>query len=184
MNAVPSRVVFSRLAAAAGAVALAGGLLLVPASAPARAQGVVDVQCTGTFTDEFTPALTNQPQNVTIATQNSYATCVTGLPGSSSVTNSEPGETCLNVLHTLTPFDETITWSDQTTSTVHWASVEDTGGAATFTGTVTAGRYLGDAAVKATEAADITGTNPELCPVGGGTITGASGPADLTLTSV
>ncbi|MFB7678492.1 hypothetical protein ACFC26_44615 [Kitasatospora purpeofusca] len=165
-------------------MALACGLLVVQAGVPAHAQGLVDVQCEGTFTGEFTPALTDQPQDVSIATQNSYATCETGLPGSSSVTTSEPGESCVNALHELTAFDETITWSDRSTSTVHWSSVEDTGGAATFTGTVTAGLYAGDAAAKVTEALDITGTNPELCPIGEGTITGASGTATLTLTSL
>ncbi|MER8100994.1 hypothetical protein [Kitasatospora sp. NPDC094016] len=184
MNTVRSRFPLSSLAGPAGAVALVGGLVLVPASAPAHAQGVVDVQCEGTFTSEFTPALTDQPQNISISNQNSYATCVTGLPGASTVTNSETGESCVNLLHVLTPFDETITWSDQSTSTVRWTSVEDTGGAGTFTGTVTAGRYTGDTAVKVSEAVDITGTNPELCPVGDGTISSASGPITLTFTSV
>ncbi|MGW1176277.1 hypothetical protein ACWD4P_21495 [Kitasatospora sp. NPDC002543] len=60
----------------------------------------------------------------------------------------------------------------------------DTGGAATFTGTVTGGRYTGDSAVKTVEVVDISGSNPELCPIGEGTITGSSGLTTLTLTSL
>ncbi|MFE7588423.1 hypothetical protein ACFU6K_03410 [Kitasatospora sp. NPDC057512] len=173
----------SKLGGLAVAMALACGFLMVPAIAPAHAQGPVDVECEGTYTNEFRPALTNQPQNVTISTQYSYATCVTGLPGTSSVT-SVLLESCLNALHALTPFTETITWSDRSTSTVFWSSVQDTGGSATFTGTVTAGRYTGDNAVKALEALDISGTNPELCPIGEGTVSAASGSVTLTLTSL
>ncbi|MFD7583961.1 hypothetical protein ACFV84_00755 [Kitasatospora sp. NPDC059811] len=184
MNAVPSRFALSRLVGLAGAMTLACGLLLAPAGAPAHAQGLLDVQCEGTFTSEYTPVLTDRPQDVSIANQNSYATCEAGLPGTSATTSAEPGETCVNLLHALAPFDETITWSDQSTSAVHWTSVEDTGGAATLTGTVTAGRYTGDTAEKILEATDITGTNPELCPLGDGTISGASGLVTLTLTSL
>ncbi|MFE4356085.1 hypothetical protein [Kitasatospora sp. NPDC056800] len=180
MNAV-TRFSGSRLLSLAGTVVLACGLLLVPASAPARAQ-VLDQECTGTFTTQYTPALTEQPQTVSSATQSSYTNCpLRADSGSSAVTVSVPGDTCVGLLRTIPPFDETITWSNGLTSTVHWASAEISGSAIVFTGSVTAGLYAGDTAGKTQLTTGTTGTNPALCPIGEGTVTGDSGTVILTL---
>ncbi|MFF2122607.1 hypothetical protein ACFVXH_35345 [Kitasatospora sp. NPDC058184] len=109
---------------------------------------------------------------------------MTGQPGSSASTHPEPGETCVDLLTRLTPYTEVITWQDGTKSTIAWTSVEATLSGATATGTVMSGHYLGDSATKVVDALSFTGTNPELCPLGDGTVSGVSGTVALTIESL
>ncbi|WP_153812176.1 hypothetical protein [Streptomyces sp. SUK 48] len=183
MDAVLSRSVVSRLTGLAGAVALACGLVLVPASSPANAQAPLDVRCTGTFTAGLTPAVTAplQPQAVNYAAQYTYATCNGAVPSGSSAFTISSTATCY--AERYVPFDEIITWSDRSTSTVRWGIAVGPLAGGTFTGMVTAGRYEGAAATKIALPLDYTGATSVQCAFGEGAISGAGGSAVLALTS-
>ncbi|AUX34869.1 MULTISPECIES: hypothetical protein [Sorangium] len=126
-------------------------------AAPARA-AVVDVQCAGSFDRSFSPAVTVTPQNVTVTEAFDYDTCAIG-PSATGAASIEVSLGCVPVT-AGPPETETVTWSDATggTSTITWSAPTVVGQTAIFTGTVTAGRYAGDAATKVTSGVSYLGS--------------------------
>jgi hypothetical protein len=139
-------------AALATAAAVCGGL-----TAPARASSI-DVECVGSFSRTFSPAVTVTSQTVTVTEANDYNTCVVGSTATGAATVSLP-LSCVVV--TAGPaLTETITWNDTTggTSTVSWSAPTVVGQTVVFTGTVSAGRFVGDAATKVTSGISYVGS--------------------------
>jgi hypothetical protein len=89
---------------------------------------------------------------------NDYDTCVIGsaATGAASITLDL---SCVPV--TAGPAeDETVTWNDATggTSTISWSSPTVAAGTVVYTGTVTAGRYVGDSATRVTSGISYIGS--------------------------
>lgn len=125
--------------------------------APAHATSI-DVECAGSFSRSFSPAVTTTSQTVTVTEASDYDTCVIGSTASGAATISLP-LSCVNV--TAGPaFTETVTWNDATggTSTISWGAPTVVGQTVVFTGTVTAGRYVGDSATKSTSGISYVGS--------------------------
>lgn len=140
------------VAAALAAVTVCGG----PPS-PARAASI-DVQCVGTFSRSFSPAVTVTSQVVTVTEASDYNTCAIGSAATGAASITLP-LACVSV--TAGPaFTETITWNDATggTSTISWSSPAITAQTVVHSGTVTAGRYLGDSATKITSGISYLGS--------------------------
>jgi hypothetical protein len=145
-----SKTNYQRAAQTTVAVVLAAAVAVyVGATAPARASSI-DVECVGSFSRTFSPAVTNTQQTVTVTEASDYNTCVIG----STATGADTATlslACVNV--TAGPaITETITWSDATggTSTISWSPPTVGAQTVVYTGTVTAGRYVGDSATKVT----------------------------------
>ena len=139
------------------AVLAAAAAMCVGPTAPAHASSI-DVECVGSFARSFSPAVTVASQTVTVTENNDYNTCVVGSAGTGADAVSFP-LSCVNV--TAGPaFTETITWNDATggTSTIGWSAPTIVGQTVVFTGTVTAGRYVGDSATKATSGISYLGS--------------------------
>jgi hypothetical protein len=139
------------------AVLVAAAAVCVGPTAPARASSI-DVECLGTFGRSFSPAITVTSQTVTVSEANDYNTCVIGSTATGATTVILP-LSCVNV--TAGPaHTEAITWNDATggTSTISWAAPTVVGQTVVFTGTVTAGRYIGDAATKVTSGISYIGS--------------------------
>jgi hypothetical protein len=136
---------------------LAAVMVCVGPPAPARASSI-DVECAGSFSRSFSPAVTTTSQNVTVTDANDYNACVIGSTATGAATVTLP-LSCVNV--TAGPaFTETITWGDATggTSTISWSSPTIVGQTVVFPGTVTAGRYVGDSATKVTSGISYVGS--------------------------
>ena len=128
-----------------------------PAPAPAHATSI-DVECLGSFGRSFSPAVTTTSQSVTVTESNDYNTCVIGSTASGAATITLD-LSCVPV--TAGPAeDETITWNDATggTSTIGWGAPTVVAQTVVYTGTVTAGRYLGDSATKITSGISYVGS--------------------------
>ena len=112
----------------------------------------------GLVQPDFSPAVTTTSQTVTVTEASDYNTCAVGSTATGAATLSLP-LSCVNV--TAGPaFTETITWNDATggTSTISWAAPTVVGQTVVFTGTVTAGRYVGDSATKVTSGVSYVGS--------------------------
>jgi hypothetical protein len=131
-------------AALAAAVAVSLG-----SAAPANASSI-DVECLGSFTRTFSPAVTVTSQPINATSDDDYGTCVVGstATGASSLTATLA---CVSIT-AGPPETETITWDDTTggTSIISWSAPTVVAQTVVFTGTVTAGRYVGDTATKVT----------------------------------
>jgi hypothetical protein len=122
--------------------------VIVPAST-ATAAGI-DAGCLGTFTRNFSPAVTLTPQTVTVTENSSYSTCAVG-PTATGTETLALTLGCIPV--TAGPAAiETLAWNDATgaTSTISWSAPTIVGQTVVFNGTVTAGRHTGDTATKVT----------------------------------
>ncbi|MCM2393564.1 hypothetical protein [Streptomyces albipurpureus] len=131
----------------------------VPAKAakPAKAAGI-DVECLGSFSRTFSPAITLTPQSVTGTATYTYNTCAIGSTGSGSA-SSTLTISCIP-LAAGPPETETVTWLDPTggSSVITWSQPTVVAQTIVFTGTVTSGRYLGDAATKITSGVSYVGS--------------------------
>lgn len=171
---------------------LAGALLVLAACAdrtptasrPAepgapRLNVAVDALCTGTASSAFSPALTNQNQAVTVAVERSYSCVVGASSGVVADTIAQPALDCVALLEGAPPTEEVIRWSGGTgpaTSTVRYTSVTGAYGVATYQGTVTAGRFQGDAVIQELAITSAEGSGiPQSCALGLGTVARYSG---------
>jgi hypothetical protein len=153
-----SKTNYKRAAPTTVAVVLAAAAAMcVGPTAPARASSI-DVECVGSFSRTFSPAVTQTSQTITTTEVNDYNTCVVGSTATGADTVTLP-LACVNV--TAGPaLTETITWNDATggTSTISWAAPTIVGPTVVFTGAVTAGRYVGDSATKVTSGVSYVGS--------------------------
>lgn len=152
-----SRTHYKRAAQVTAAAVLAGVAVCVGPPAPAHATSI-DVECAGSFSRSFSPAVTTTSQTVTVTEASDYNTCVIGSTAAGAATITLP-LSCVNV--TAGPaFVETITWNDATggTSTISWSAPTVVGQTVVFTGTVTDGRYLGDSATRVTSGVSYIGS--------------------------
>src|SRR5882757_5154463 len=114
-------------------------------TAPAHA-AIIDVECLGSFGRTFSPAIALTSQTLTATGASNYNTCVSGPTATGADTATLP-LSCVDI--TAGPaITETITWSDATggTSTINWSAPTVVAQTVVFTGTVAAGRYVGDSA--------------------------------------
>jgi hypothetical protein len=138
-------------------VLAAAAAVCVGPTAPARASSI-DVECVGSFSRTFSPAVTVTSQTVTVTEANDYNTCAVG-PAATGADTVSLALACVNV--TAGPaLTETVTWNDATggTSTIDWSAPTVVGQTVVFTGTVTAGRYIGDTADKVTSGVSYIGS--------------------------
>ncbi|HEU0051729.1 MAG TPA: hypothetical protein VFQ39_01085 [Longimicrobium sp.] len=139
----------------------------------------VDALCTGTASSGFSPALTNQNQAVTVTIERNYSCVLGASSGVMADTISQPALDCVAFLEGAPPSDEVITWTGGTgpsTSTVHYTSVTGAYGVATYQGTVTAGRFQGDAVIQELAITSAQGSGiPQACSLGLGTVARYSG---------
>lgn len=130
--------------------------VIVPASSATAAS--VDAECVGSFSRNFSPAVTLAPQAVTVTETSSYGTCLVG----PTATGTETLTLTLGCIPVMAgpAATETLTWHDPTggTSTISWSAPIIVGQTVVFNGTVTAGRYNGDAATKATSGLSYVGS--------------------------
>jgi hypothetical protein len=139
------------------AVLAAAAAVCVGPPAPARASSI-DVECLGSFGRSFSPAVTATSQTVAVAEANDYNTCVVGSTATGADTVSL-ALACVPV--TAGPaITETVTWNDATggTSTISWSAPTVVAQTVVYTGTVTAGRYVGDSATKVTSGISYVGS--------------------------
>ncbi|MDX6718175.1 MAG: hypothetical protein QOJ63_429 [Solirubrobacteraceae bacterium] len=122
--------------------------VVVPASAATAAS--IDAACLGDFGRSFSPAVTLAPQTVTVTETSNYTTCAVG----PTATGTETLTLTLGCIPVMAgpAATETLTWHDATggTSTISWLAPTIVGQTVVFNGTVTAGRFNGDAAAKVT----------------------------------
>ena len=152
-----SRTSYKRAAETTVAAVLAAVAVCVGPSAPARATSI-DVECVGSFARGFNPAVTTTSQTVTVTEASDYDTCVVGSTASGAATITLD-LSCVPV--TAGPAeDETVTWNDATggTSTISWGAPTVAGQTVVYTGTVSAGRYVGDSATKVTSGISYVGS--------------------------
>ena len=152
-----SKTSYQRAVQTTVAALLAAAAVCVGPIAPTRAASL-DVECLGSFSRSFSPAVTLTPQSVTVTGANVYNTCAVGpaATGADSVTLTLG---CIPV--TAGPaLTETITWNDATggTSTISWSAPTVVAQTVVYNGTVTAGRYLGDDAAKVTSGVSYLGS--------------------------
>lgn len=152
-----SKTSYKRAAQTTVAAALAAVTVCVGPPSPARASSI-DVECVGSFSRSFSPAVTVTSQTVTVTEANDYDTCVIGSAATGAATITL-ALACVSV--TAGPaITETVTWNDATggTSTISWASPTITAQTVVYNGTVTAGRYVGDSATKVTSGISYIGS--------------------------
>jgi hypothetical protein len=152
-----SRTHDNRAARTTVAAVLAAVAVCVAPPVPAHATSI-DVECAGSFSRDFSPAVTTTSQTVTVTEASDYNTCVVGSTASGAATITLP-LSCVNI--TAGPaFTETVTWNDATggTSTIGWSAPTVVGQTVVFTGTVTAGRYVGDSATRVTSGVSYVGS--------------------------
>lgn len=152
-----SKTNYKRAAETTVAAVLAAVAVSVGPPAPARASSI-DVECVGSFSRSFSPAVTTTSQTVTVTEANDYSTCVVG----STATGADTVALALACVPvTAGPaITETVTWNDSTggTSTISWSAPTVVAQTVVYTGTVTAGRYVGDSATKVTSGISYVGS--------------------------
>lgn len=148
----------------------------------------VSALCPGTFSTAFSPAATNQNQAVVVVVDENYNCTVGASSASSFSTYSEPALNCGGALVNLAPQDQILSWTGGTgpsTSTIHYTSQTMVASALVSEGTVTAGRFIGDAAKRVQVVVTVQGSgSPGLCVLGLGTISRVSGTSVLTIASL
>ncbi len=152
-----SRTTYKRAAGITVAAVLTAVAVCAGPPAPARASSI-DVECVGSFSRSFSPAVTTTSQTVAVTEANDYDTCVTGSAGTGADT-ATLALACVPV--TAGPaITETVTWNDATggTSTISWSPPTVVAQTVVYTGTVTDGRYLGDSATKVTSGISYVGS--------------------------
>jgi hypothetical protein len=154
-------------------------------SAKSSAASLIDVNCSGTVNQTWTPGLKILPRSVTYSNTTEFTSCTSsdpditagGISFSGTFTNS-----CLANLGATGEF--TVEWSDGTNSTLNLqgAGVNVVGNVQVFTavGTVTSGKFTGDQAVMVS-AYLVTQLAACLTPEG---LTQLSGSTSLILTDV
>lgn len=150
-----SKTSYKRAAETTVAAALAAAVVCVGSRAHATS---IDVECVGSFARSLDPGVTVTSQSITVTEAFDYDTCVVGstATGAASITVNL---SCVN-LTAGPPEDETITWNDATggTSTISWSAPTLAVQTIVYTGTVTAGRYVGDSATKVTSGTSYLGS--------------------------
>jgi hypothetical protein len=140
----------------AGAFVLALTAVIVPASTATAAS--IDAECVGTFTRNFSPAVTVTPQPVTVTEHSEYSTCAVG----STATGTQTLTLTLGCVSVTTgpAAVETLTWKDAAggISIISWSAPTVIGQTVVFTGAVTAGRHAGDTATKVTSGISYVGS--------------------------
>jgi hypothetical protein len=158
--------------------------LMLISGAPAHA-AQQDVTCAGTATVTISPGLTYTPQTVHYTTNLIYSPCVSSDPtltaSSSGSTVDFPGASCL-----MYPFagsgSFTLSWNNGNTSTFAYnATTTIVAGQVvlTRTGTITAGEFQGDTAIRVVT---YPALNPLDCLTTG--VTSQIGVVALSITSV
>ncbi|MFJ6438396.1 hypothetical protein [Streptomyces sp. NPDC091416] len=136
------------LALSAAGLLAAVGVLAAP---PAAADLLDLATCAGTATYQFSPGVTNTPQNIEVTRDIDLGVCVTPLLASASnhVTAEFPGLKCSNLL-LATPGQLVLTWNNGQSSTFDYTTVFNTVNGVTSliqSGSITAGRFAGSLAV-------------------------------------
>jgi hypothetical protein len=139
----------------------------------------------GNVSSAWTPALTNTSAPVALDYRVNYGTCVGTAPltrsGETSALLPPSPRSCTDLLQSYSAIPTTIHWSTGTTSTITGDTNTQfiTGGIlqTTYTGTVTAGEFLGGHFVFI--GAEV-GATPLACGTTG--VSSATGPATLTIT--
>ncbi|RKH20256.1 hypothetical protein D7Y13_27320 [Corallococcus praedator] len=120
--------------------------LLLLHAAPAQAQ--VDVQCTGTLHQTWTPGLKALPRVVAYTNSSDYDACTTSVAAITSGTLDVRASFNNSCVANLGPSQATIAWSDGSSSTFTFQGVgaNVVGNLQVFTavGRVTHGRFQGD----------------------------------------
>jgi hypothetical protein len=121
-------------------------------SASSSATGLIDVNCSGTVNQTWTPGLKLLPQSVNYSNTTEYTSCTSSDPDITAGSISFTGTFTDSCLANIAPTGEfTVEWSDGTNSTLNLqgAGINVVGNVQTFTaiGTVTSGRFAGDQAV-------------------------------------
>ena len=154
------------------------------AATPAQAGGALDLTCQGTQTVNFTPGLLLTPKQVIFKASDDFTSCVSVPdPSIKSGTYTSTAQALLSCLTVLQPGTgtKTFTWSNGQTSTfTHSSTVLQVAGQTlmTLTGTITAGKFMGDTAV---QVITIASTNPLGCVASPG-VTSAQGTSTLVIT--
>src|SRR5262245_1108215 len=114
-----SKTHYQRAVQATVAAVLAASAVCVGSIAPTRAS-VIDVECLGTSSLSFSPALTITTQSLTVTQSDNYNTCLIG-PTATGTSSISATFSCLNI-GAGPALTETITWNDATggTSTINW----------------------------------------------------------------
>jgi hypothetical protein len=139
------------------AMVVAAAAVCIGSTAPARASSI-DVECLGSFGRSFSPAVTVTSQTVTVTEASAYDTCAVG-PTATGADTVTLALACVNV--TAGPaVTETIAWNDATggTSTISWSAPSVVAQTVVYTGTVSAGRFVGDSATKVTSGISYIGS--------------------------
>lgn len=123
-------------------------VLLGPAASTSQAALLDTIVCTGTVTTEFDPGITTTPQQVHFEVDGQLTHCTSLLNPNLNLTGSfkSEGTGTFSCAASVTPFSQTINWSDKTSSTMSGTSVGPNllgTGAYLATGTVTSGRFDG-----------------------------------------
>jgi hypothetical protein len=139
-------------------VVLTASLFLASvAFSPAASATGIDAECLGSFSRSFDPPVTLTPQTTTVTGANAYTTCLIG-PTATGAETETLSLGCIPI--TAGPATtETITWSDTgDTSTIAWTMPTISAQTVVYTGTVTAGRDIGDTATKITSGTSYLGS--------------------------
>ncbi|MGQ4490257.1 hypothetical protein ACN6LM_000787 [Streptomyces sp. SAS_281] len=142
------------------ALSAAGLLAAVAALAapPAAADPLDLATCAGTATYQFSPGVTNTPQNIQVTRDIDLGLCVTPLLASAS-NHVTAGLKCSNLL-LATPGQLVLTWNNGQSSTFDYTTVFNTVNGVTSliqSGSITSGRFAGSLAVLT-----MTGTTLDL----------------------
>jgi hypothetical protein len=146
---------------------------------------LIDINCSGTVNQTWTPGLKLLPRMVSYNNTTQYTSCTSSDPDITAGSISFSGAFMNSCLANIGPTGEfTIEWSDGTTSTLELqgAGINVVGNVQIFTatGTVTSGRFVGDQAVMINTHV-VTQLAACLTPAG---LTQLSGSTSLVLTDI
>jgi hypothetical protein len=151
-----SRRLSRRPVSLAAAFLLALTAVIVPASTATATS--VDALCGGAFARNFSPAVSLTPRMITVTEASNYNTCLLG----PTATGMETLTLTLGCIPAMAgpAVIETVSWNDATgaTSTISWSAPTIVAQTVVFTGTVTAGRHVGDRATKVTSGVSYVGS--------------------------
>ncbi|RZU49458.1 hypothetical protein EV385_1208 [Krasilnikovia cinnamomea] len=139
---------------AAAAVALVSWIAITMVTASPASAVQQDVTCVGTATETFTPGLTYTPQTITYTTNLIYSPCTSSdatlTSAVSGSTSTVPNSSC-NMLPFAGSGSFVLTWNNGNTSTFTFNAVSTIVAGQvvlTRTGTITAGQFQGDTAIR------------------------------------